>query len=144
MNARPGKSSAATTHTVYIRFAPLFCDGEGAWAQCAQRGSFAGQHSGLSPPAAGGRIPSERFATVVRDGEEHSILRRYYVSPWVRSILQVNEIDGLMRDTTWHVLWRYVTAIIISLPDNRFLIICHRHIRSDADQRGSIGGRNGG
>jgi hypothetical protein len=61
----------------------------------------------------GRRIPGERFEVVVRGGEEYSILRGCYVSPWGRSILQDNEIDGLVLDTTWHVLRQQVTAIIM-------------------------------
>jgi hypothetical protein len=66
----------------------------------------------------GREVPGDCFEVVVRRDERYSILRGCYVSPWACSILRDNEIDGLMLDTTWHVLRQYVTAIVMAVYCN--------------------------
>jgi hypothetical protein len=55
---------------------------------------------------------------VHRVEEAFPILRGYYISPWSRSILQNNEIDGLMFDITWYVVRQYLTMIIMDIYCN--------------------------
>jgi hypothetical protein len=61
------------------------------------------------------QVAGENFATMIRGGQHCSILREYHVSPWTQSILQENVIDGLMLDTTWHVIRQSVTTIVMAV-----------------------------
>jgi hypothetical protein len=61
------------------------------------------------------QVHGDNFETVLRDSETYSILGGWYLSPWSRSILEDNAIDGLILDTTWHVLRQYVTALIMAV-----------------------------
>jgi hypothetical protein len=58
---------------------------------------------------------SERL---IRSEDEFSILLGWYVSPWAQSILEKNSVDGLMLDTTWKVIHKYMTTIITAVYRN--------------------------
>jgi hypothetical protein len=66
----------------------------------------------------GKQVHGDNFETVLRDGEKHSILGGWYLSPWSCSILEDNAIDGLIPHTTWHVLRQYVTALVMAVYCN--------------------------
>jgi hypothetical protein len=80
--------------------------------------AFCGGVPGYLHLEIGRMVRGDNFATLLREGEEYSILRGSYVSPWARSVLEDNEIDGLMLDTTWHVIRQYVTAILMAVFRN--------------------------
>jgi hypothetical protein len=48
----------------------------------------------------------------------YSILSGYWVSPLAESILRENEVDGLIMDTTFRVMRRYYTAILVAVRHN--------------------------
>jgi hypothetical protein len=75
--------------------------------------AFCGALPGYLHVEIGRKVPGESFAEVMRDGEQYSILRGCYVSPWARSVLTDHVIDGLILDTTRHVLRQDVTSIIM-------------------------------
>lgn len=53
---------------------------------------------------------------IMIDGKNYSILRGIYLSPFAKSIMgekNKNYVDGLLMDTTWHVINNYVTSILM-------------------------------
>jgi hypothetical protein len=52
----------------------------------------------------------DEFERLIRGEDEFSILPGWYVSPWAQSIHERNNMDGLMLDTTWKVIRKYVTT----------------------------------
>jgi hypothetical protein len=64
------------------------------------------------------RVPGRPFEAVWRSDADYSILQGWCKSPWAESIFQLNTIDGLMLDTTWHVLRQYVTSPLMAVYRN--------------------------
>jgi hypothetical protein len=60
----------------------------------------------------------DEFERPIRGEDEFSILRGWYVSTWAQPILERNSVDGLMLDTTWKVIRKYVTPIIMAVYRN--------------------------
>jgi hypothetical protein len=63
-------------------------------------------------------VHGANFETILRGGEKCSILGGWYLSPWSRSILEDNVIDGLILDTMWQVLRQSVTALVMAVYCN--------------------------
>jgi hypothetical protein len=61
------------------------------------------------------RVRGEPSGSIPRGDDIYSILRGWYVSPWARSVFEQNEIDGIMLDTPWHIIRRYVTSILMDV-----------------------------
>jgi hypothetical protein len=53
-----------------------------------------------------------------KDGRSYAVISGYWVSPKARSILQNHNIDGIILDTTFKVMSRYHTAILIAVFHN--------------------------
>jgi hypothetical protein len=47
-----------------------------------------------------------------------SIMRGVYIHPEAASLLKLNDVQGLMMDTTWSVMQDYVTSILIAVRNN--------------------------
>jgi hypothetical protein len=60
------------------------------------------------------RVPGEPFEAVRHGDADYSLLRGWYMSPWA----QLNTINGLMLDTTWHVLREYVRSLLMAVYRN--------------------------
>ena len=54
-------------------------------------------------------------AHITLEDTQHSIVSGIYISPFTESIMKDNKdiLDGLILDTTWHVLPYYVTSILM-------------------------------
>jgi hypothetical protein len=52
------------------------------------------------------------------DDHDWSILSGYWVSPFAESVLRRHDIDGLIMDTTFTVMSRYYTAILVAVYHN--------------------------
>ena len=59
--------------------------------------------------------PDRRLQRITIDNTEYSILCGIYISPFARSIFNNNAdvIDGLLMDTTWKIISKYVTSILM-------------------------------
>jgi hypothetical protein len=110
----PERPSTIFVHAMHTSFSPERAQRRPMMTQ----GEFCGSVPGYLNLEIGRMIRGEPFERVVRDGQEYSILRGSFVSPWARSILEENEVDGLMLDTTWHVIRQYVTAILMAVFRN--------------------------
>jgi hypothetical protein len=42
-------------------------------------------------------------------------LSGWLITPWVRSVLVNNQIDGLIMETTWNVMGQYITAVLMAV-----------------------------
>jgi hypothetical protein len=60
----------------------------------------------------------KRLQSFTHSDHEWSILSGYWVSPFAESILRDHEIDGLIMDTTFRVMSRYYTAILVAVIHN--------------------------
>jgi hypothetical protein len=67
----------------------------------------------IAPPSFG-----ERLQTYTYQDKAYSILSGYWVSPLAKSIIEGNEIDGLIMDTTFRVMSQYYTAILVAVSHN--------------------------
>ena len=58
---------------------------------------------------------SRSFQNIVIDGVEYSILNGIYISPFTHSLFNENPelIDGILMDTTWRAISKYVTSILM-------------------------------
>jgi hypothetical protein len=83
--------------------------------------TFAGIIPGYLHLHIGLQVDGDPFEMVTRGEMCYSILRGWYISPWVASILTRNPIDGILLDTTWRVLRQYMTAILMAVDDCRWL-----------------------
>lgn len=86
--------------------------------RCLSESAFCDAVTGYFHLDLGPHLHGDSFEVVDRAGQSFSILRGIYVSPWARSILANNAIDGLMLDTTWRILRQYVTAILMAVVCN--------------------------
>ena len=64
--------------------------------------------------------PSDNFDVYMHEDKLCSIIEGVYISPYAQSILKDNAelIDGLMLDTTWEVMDKYVTSILVAASCN--------------------------
>jgi hypothetical protein len=46
---------------------------------------------------------------------EYSIPNVWFITPWARSVLIENQIDGLVMDTTWDMIGQSVTAMLMAV-----------------------------
>jgi hypothetical protein len=66
------------------------------------------------------RRPRDRFEPWTHDGRVYSIAGGVCIQPRGPGILKclANRIEGLMFDTTWEVMWAYVTSILVAVSRN--------------------------
>jgi hypothetical protein len=60
----------------------------------------------------------DEFDRLIRSENEFLIVRGRYVSAWAQSIFERNSVDGLVLDTTWKVIRKYVTTIMMAVYRN--------------------------
>jgi hypothetical protein len=60
----------------------------------------------------------DEFERLIRGEDGFSILRGWHMSPWAQSILERNSVDGLMLDTTWRIIRKSVTRVIMAVYRN--------------------------
>ena len=67
-------------------------------------------HLNITPYTAG-----DNLQTIEIENEVYSIINGIYISPYSESLFKENEelIDGIMLDTTWKVISKYVTSIMM-------------------------------
>lgn len=67
-------------------------------------------HFNVTPYAAG-----DKLQTIEIEGRLYSIINGIYISPYAESLFKENHdlIDGIMLDTTWKVISKYVTSIMM-------------------------------
>jgi hypothetical protein len=61
------------------------------------------------------RRPGDQFEPFHSEVADYSIVSGYYLTPWAKSIIQDNPIDGIVLDTTWTVMREYVTALLMAV-----------------------------
>jgi hypothetical protein len=54
----------------------------------------------------------------LEDSQELSVVSGCWIHPWAVSMMQQNEIDGLIMDTTFRVIRLYHTAVLIAVSHN--------------------------
>ena len=61
------------------------------------------------------KFPGDHFQHITIDNIDYSIVNGIYISPYAKSILLDNpsKIDGILMDTTWRVINKYVTSILM-------------------------------
>jgi hypothetical protein len=67
------------------------------------------------------RLHREKLQSYEYRGVEYSIAAGLYIFPWARHVLarrEANHLAGLMFDTTWEVMWAYVTSILVAVRQN--------------------------
>ena len=59
---------------------------------------------------------SDSFDSIIVDGNKYSVVNGIYITPYTVSILKNNPtiLNGLMLDTTWKVMYNYVTSILVA------------------------------
>jgi hypothetical protein len=56
----------------------------------------------------------DEFERLICGEDEFSILCAWHGGSWAQPILERNSVEGLMLETTWKVIRKYVTMIIIA------------------------------
>jgi hypothetical protein len=51
------------------------------------------------------RIDNDVFEVIENEEYDYSILGEWFITLWAKSMLQNNQIDGLMMDMTWKIIW---------------------------------------
>lgn len=63
---------------------------------------------------------NNKFESVIIDGTKYSIINGIYIAPYSESLFLANQsdIDGILMDTTWKVISKYVTSILMAESHN--------------------------
>ena len=57
---------------------------------------------------------TKNYVRITKDGINYNIISGVYILPWAKSILQAEEhLTGFMLDTTWKIMQKYVTSILM-------------------------------
>jgi hypothetical protein len=116
---RPGDSREESAVSIHIDTASMFYDPK-VRPRCVVRARIPGVyilgylHLDIEQWLQGG----DEFESLIHGEDEFSILRGWYLSSCTQSILERNSMDGLMLDTTWKIIRKYMTTIIMAVYRN--------------------------
>ena len=77
----------------------------------------------------------DHFETIEIENQKYSILNGIYIAPTTKSVFTDNSemIDGILMDTTWKVIHKYVTSILICASYN--VVVSHAFAFGGSEDR---------